>query len=267
MSLHPPTFLPLPHLAQLSTPPQPKDPAALLPSQNHTPCRHTSHLLNPCVTSALIQAPQHPLLTQHPLFQRPSTPQPCPATTSAAPAVGDPPRWLTAATSPVSGSARTPRSSSSPPPWWSPCRDPSSAPSPRTPPSDPPHQLPWAAPSAPREWPSPPAASASEAWAASTAAEPATPAKGLRPHPHTKHLHPARRLTHSRGTSVPPMAQGLTSHDSSFHGMKQRRMEQLQTMLLGNMSAVTFFFLCSLNCALSTWRSPSGSFLSVSFPQ
>ncbi|POI19979.1 hypothetical protein CIB84_016275, partial [Bambusicola thoracicus] len=114
--------------------------------------------------------------------------------TSAAPA--DPPRWLTAATSPVSGSARTPRWSSSLPPWWSPCRDPSSAPSPRTPPSDPPHQLPWAAPSAPREWPSPPAASASEAWAASTAPEPATPAKGLRPHPHSNHHHPARRLMH-----------------------------------------------------------------------
>uniref|UniRef100_A0A803YSV3 Keratin n=1 Tax=Meleagris gallopavo TaxID=9103 RepID=A0A803YSV3_MELGA len=108
-----------------------------------------------------------------------------------------------------------------------PAGTPSSAPSPRTPPSDPPHPLPWAAPSAPREWPSPPAASASEAWAASTAAEPATPAKGLRPHPHTNHLHPARRLTHSGGTSVSPMAQGLTNHDSPFHGMKQRRMEQL----------------------------------------
>jgi len=128
--------------------------------------------------------PQHPLTSQHPLFQGPSAPQTCPATTSAAPA--DPPRWLTAATSPVSGSARIPASSSSLPPWWSPCQDPSSAPSPRTPPLDPPHQLPWAATSAPRECPSPPVAleaGALEAWAASLAEGPATPAKDPHQHP------------------------------------------------------------------------------------
>uniref|UniRef100_A0A8C5IVD4 Keratin n=1 Tax=Junco hyemalis TaxID=40217 RepID=A0A8C5IVD4_JUNHY len=64
-------------------------------------------------------------------------PQPCPATTSVLQPPAAPRRWPTAATSPVSGSARTPPWSSSRPPWWSPCPGPSSAPFPRTPPWDP----------------------------------------------------------------------------------------------------------------------------------
>ena len=91
-------------------------------------------------------------------FRFSSTPEKCPAMTCVLPPPAAQPRWPTAAPSPVCASARTPPTSSSPLPWWSPCQDPSSAPSPRTPLWDPQHLQLLGALSVQEESPSPLAA-------------------------------------------------------------------------------------------------------------